>query len=54
MNKINITITPSELMKLVYHTYEFISTQSKMTDDDIKLVAMTLAEIIEKNNVLRS
>lgn len=39
MNKTNVTITPLEVMKLVNQTYEFISSQFKMTDDDIKLVA---------------
>lgn len=54
MNKTSITITPLELIKLVNQTYEFIASQFKMTDDDIKLVALTLAEIIEKNKVLKS
>lgn len=53
MNKLNISLTPHEVMRLVEQTYVFISTQMKMTDDDIKLVASTLCEIIEKNNALK-
>lgn len=54
MNGNHITITPLELIKLVNQTYEYIASQLKMTDDDVKLVALTLAEIIEKNRALKS
>lgn len=54
MNKEHITITPLEVMKLVNQSYEFIASQFQMTDDDIKLVALTLVDIIEKNKALKS